>query len=136
MNMQKMAGWTFAVMVGTGLALAAPGARAQTDVGKEVSTAATHAGLAAGSKELPQVQMHLHHVINCLVGSAGKGFDTTVANPCKDQGAGAIPDTKTTAGKKKLRLALAKANTGLKSKTLAAAQKNATQAQDLLKTAM
>jgi hypothetical protein len=134
MDMHRMARWTFAAVAGAALFMAAPGARAEVDVAKEVSTAAQHAGLAAGSKELPQVQMHLHHVVNCLVGPKGKGFDATVANPCKDQGNGAITDTKAAAGKKKLRLALAKVNTGLKSKTVAAAQKNATQAQDLLKT--
>lgn len=134
MDMQRMARWTLAAVAGAGLIIAASGARAEVDVNKEVSTAAQHAGLAAGSKELPQAQMHLHHVINCLVGPKGKGFDGSVGNPCKDQGNGAINDTKAAAGKKKLRQALAKVNSGLKAKDLAGAQKIATQAQDMLKT--
>ncbi|HZT52733.1 MAG TPA: hypothetical protein VFA22_12395 [Stellaceae bacterium] len=120
-------------LAGTVLLVAAPGARAEMDVAKEVSTAATHAGLAAGAKEMPMVQMHLHHVVNCLVGPKGKGFDAKPGNPCKDQGNGAIPDTKASAQKKKLQQALAKANAGLKTKDMAAAQKDATDAQNILK---
>ena len=62
------------------------------DAAKEISTAAAHAGLAAGSTDIKMVQTHLQHVVNCLVGPDGAGFDAKQANPCKDQGAGAIPD--------------------------------------------
>jgi len=134
MKFEKLARLTFAVVAGAGLTIAATGARADMDVNKEVSTAAQHAGLAAGSKELPMAQMHLHHVINCLVGPKGKGFDATPGNPCKDQGNGAIPDTKASASKKKLQQALNKARAGLKAKDLATAQKDATDAQNILKT--
>jgi hypothetical protein len=137
MDMQKVARWTVAAFAGAALVIGASGAHAQAmDANKEVSTAAQHAGLAAGSKEMPQVQMHLHHVINCLVGPKGKGFDLKPGNPCKDQGNGAIPDTKSSAGKKKLQQALNKARAGLKAKDMAAAQKDATDAQTILKTVM
>ena len=115
---------------------AASAARADADVGKEVTTAATHAGLAAAAKDMPGVQMHLHHTINCLVGTAGAGFDTSVANPCKDQGNGAIPDTKDPAKMASLAQALAKANAGLKETNMAAAVQDATAAQDLIKKGM
>jgi len=133
MKFQTLARAGFAALAGAGLVIAASAARADMDVNKEVSTAAQHAGLAAGSKELPMVQMHLHHVVNCLVGPKGKGFDATPGNPCKDQGNGAIPDTTTKAGKKKLQQALNKARAGLAAKTLATAQKDATDAQNILK---
>ena len=81
---------------------------------------------------MKMTQMHLHHVVNCLVGPKGKGFDTSNANPCKDYGNGAIPDMKDPNQKKALQAALAKANAGLKSKDMAAAQKDATDAQALL----
>jgi hypothetical protein len=137
MHKQTLARWTVAAVAGIGLVLAAPATRAQMmDPGKEVSTAAQHAGLAAGSKEMPQVQMHLHHVINCLVGPKGKGFDAKPGNPCKDQGNGAIPDTTNAANKKKLQQALNKARAGLRAKDMAAAQKDATDAQNILKTVM
>jgi hypothetical protein len=116
--------------------IAAYPARADEDVGKEVSTAAAHAGFAAAAKDMQTTQMHLHHVVNCLVGSKGEGFDTGVANPCKDQGNGAIPDTKDAAKLTMLRQALAKANAGLKETDMAAAQKDATAAQDMIKMGM
>ncbi|CUW38990.1 conserved exported protein of unknown function [Magnetospirillum sp. XM-1] len=58
----------------------------------QVTTAAAHAGMAATAAELKMVKGHLQHVINCLVGPAGEGYDAAQANPCKDQGFGAIPD--------------------------------------------
>lgn len=58
----------------------------------QVATAAAHAGMAATASELKMVKGHLQHVINCLVGPAGEGYDAAQANPCKDQGFGAIPD--------------------------------------------
>ena|SRR5579862_4463023 len=111
-------------------------ARADEDVGKEVTTAVAHAGFAAAAKDMPTTQMHLHHVVNCLVGPKGEGFDPGVANPCKDQGNGAIPDTKDAAKLAMLRQGLAKANAGLKETDMAAAQKDATAAQDMIKMGM
>ena len=107
-------------------------ARADTDQAKEVSTAATHAGLAAKATDMKGTQMHLQHVVNCLVGPKGKGFDAAPGNPCKDQGNGAISDTKNSKQKKSLQAALAKATAGLKAKDMAAAQKDATQVQTML----
>jgi len=118
------------------LSIAVYPVRADEDVGKEVGTAATHAGFAAAAKDMQTTQMHLHHVVNCLVGPKGEGFDTSVANPCKDQGSGAIPDTKDAAKLTMLRQGLAKANAGLKETDMAAAQKDATAAQDMIKMGM
>jgi hypothetical protein len=112
--------------------VAVSAARADSDPAKEISTAATHAGLAAKATDMKDTQMHLHHVVNCLVGPKGKGFDATPGNPCKDQGNGAITDTKDSKQKKALQAALAKANAGLKAKDMTAAQKDATDAQNLL----
>jgi hypothetical protein len=116
--------------------IAAYSARADEDVGKEVGTAAAHAGFAVAAKDMVTVQMHLHHTVNCLVGPKGAGFDPGVANPCKDQGNGAIPDTKDAAKLASLTAALAKANAGLKETDMAAAQQDAGAAQDLIKKAM
>jgi hypothetical protein len=120
----------------TGVALlAALPARAE-DLAKEMATAATHAGLAAGSKEMKAVRMHLHHTINCLVGPGGAGFDANEANPCKGQGGGVIPDTRDGAKLAMLRQALAKANSGLAAADMTAAQQDARAAQTLIKHAM
>jgi hypothetical protein len=111
---------------------AASSARADADPAKEMATAATHAGLAAKATDMKGTQMHLHHVVNCLVGPKGKGFDESAGNPCKDQGTGAIPDTKDAAQKKVLQHALNRARAGLAAKDMAAAQKDATTAQSIL----
>ena len=107
-------------------------AKADADPAKETATAAYHAGLAAKASDMKTTQMHLHHVVNCLVGPNGSGYDATPGNPCKDQGAGAIPDNKDGAQKQKLQQALGKANDGLKQSDLAAAQKDASDTQVLL----
>ena len=108
-------------------------ASADADVNKEVSTAAQHAGFAASAKDLKTTQMHLHHVVNCLVGPQGEGFDASFGNPCNGQGSGAISDTTDSAKKASLQQALQQTLDGLKQSDMAAAQKNATAVQGLLK---
>jgi type II secretory pathway pseudopilin PulG len=93
----------------------------KADSTKEVTTAARHAGLAAQAADLKGTQTHLHHVINCLVGPQGQGFDDKEANPCTDE-----------ARKTALIQALAKANEGLRQTDLTAAHKSASEAQVLL----
>ena len=85
---------SFTAFAALGLVMVA-GPLLAADPAKEIATAAAHAGLASGSADLKMVQTHLHHAINCLVGPAGAGYDGTQANPCKDQGAGALTDAPT-----------------------------------------
>jgi hypothetical protein len=108
-------------------------ASADADVNKEVSTAAQHAGFAASAKDMKTTQMHLHHVVNCLVGPQGEGFDASFGNPCNGQGSGAISDTTDSAEKASLQQALEQTLDGLKQTDMAAAQKIATAVQVLLK---
>ena len=117
------------------LTMVAPAA-AETDVAKEVSTAAQHAGIAAAAKDMKTTQMHLHHVVNCLGGPKDASFDAAVGNPCKDQGNGAIPDTTDSGKKASLQKAMQQALAGLKQTDMAAAQKDATAAQGMLKPSM
>jgi hypothetical protein len=65
---------------------------AYADEAQELATAGQHAGMSAGSTDIKMVHTHLHHVINCLVGEGGDGYDAAEANPCKGQGKGGIPD--------------------------------------------
>ncbi len=124
-------------LAGTGLfAIGVRPASADADVNKEVSTAAQHAGLAGSANDMKMTQTHLHHVVNCLVGPQGQGFDASFGNPCNGQGSGAIPDTTDSAKKASLQQALQQTLDGLKQSDMAAAQKNATAAQALLKPTM
>jgi hypothetical protein len=94
------------------------------DVSAQLVVAANHAGMASKAPALDTVHMHLHHVVNCLVGPSGKGFDATPGNPCAKAGNGAIPEA-SAAQKPKLETALASANAGIAATDLAAAQKDA-----------
>jgi len=123
---------TIGILVVFGAGLVSASAKADVDSTKEVTTAARHAGLAAQAADLKGTQTHLHHVFNCLVGPRGREFDDKEANPCKDQGNGAIPDTTDEVRRTALIQALAKANEGLRQTDLAAAHKSASEAQVLL----
>src|SRR5699024_8449537 len=83
---------SFAFMACVLLAIALPSTAASADAGAEVKTAAAHANMAAQSAELDGVQMHLQHVVNCLVGPDGDGFDGAAGNPCKGKGNGVLND--------------------------------------------
>lgn len=100
---------------------------------KEAATAATHAGIAAKSSGLQQVHMHLHHAVNCLEGPKGEDYDADQANPCKDLGAGAIPDTQNPETRSTLEAALTAAKLGLASNDLAVAQKQALETEHQLR---
>jgi hypothetical protein len=96
------------------------------DSSKEVHTALDHAQMAAAGTDLKTVDMHLHHVVNCLVGPKGKGFDAGVGDPCKDMGDGALMDSaKDKQQHAELEQALHLADRGLADKDLKGAQKYA-----------
>ena len=104
---------------------------AYADEGQEVATAAAHAGMAAASADIKMVHMHLHHVVNCLVGPSGTGFDKAAGNPCDGKGNGALMDNP---GDKKAMLedALTKANAGIAADDVDASKKLAADAQTAL----
>ena len=109
---------------GAGAMFALPALAA--DASGEIVTAATHADLAAQASDLNGVHTHLHHAVNCLVGSGGAGFDKTQINPCAGSGNGAIPDMADAAKKKVLEAALAEANAGIAATNMAVAKADAT----------
>lgn len=100
----------------------------------EASTARAHALMAAGADSLKMTHAHLHHVINCLAGPKGAGYDASAADPCKGQGHGAIPDAAHDARlRRDLSRALHAAEAGLRATDLKRAQHDATRAADALK---
>ena len=89
--------------------------------------------MALGAMDLATAHMHLHHVVNCLVGPSGKGFDAKAEDPCKGMGHGAIVDAKgDTAIEARLHTALSQAEQGLKADTLDAAHADARKAMETL----
>lgn len=67
-------------------------AYANTNTGKEITTALIHARLAEKVGKLQEIHLHLHHVVNCLEGSKGVDFDAKAGNPCMGMGHGALND--------------------------------------------
>src|SRR5256712_12509946 len=60
----------------------------------ELGTALTHAGFAAQYDAVAEVELHLHHVVNCLEGPAGKNYNMGAGNVCQGQGNGIFADLK------------------------------------------
>lgn len=101
-------------------------AYAQGDAKTEVSTAHAHALMAQSATTVDMAHTHLQHVINCLVGPNGQGYDASAGTPCKGQGSGAIPDSSGNAALNgKLQNALSDAQSGLKASDLATIQGDA-----------
>ena len=106
---------------------------ALADGPQQITTATNHAGLASKAADINGVRTHLHHVLNCLVGQGGQGFDAAAGNPCNGQGAGAINDTADAAPKAKLNAAAAKARESIALNDAGAAKQAATDIQGMLK---
>lgn len=105
---------------------AASTAAAKGSANTEVSTAHAHALMAQSATMLPMAHTHLQHVINCLVGPKGEGFDASAGDPCKGQGNGALNDVaKDSPVHGALESALKTANAGLKSDNLTAVKNDA-----------
>ena len=105
---------------------------AYADAASEIAAAAQHAGLAAAAPDLPQARMHLHHVVNCLVGPKDGDFDKTNMNPCAQLGNGAFPDESNADIKVKLQNAMSAAADGIASRDEATAKKNAATVKTIL----
>ena len=94
------------------------------DVSAQAVVAANHAGMASKADAVDMIHLHLHHVVNCLVGKDGTGYDIGSGNPCAKAGNGLIPEG-SAAQKPKFQTALASANAGIAATDLATAQKDA-----------
>lgn len=117
------------VLMAPTLALSAGGAQ------QEVNTALQHSGFAGDAKDVATTHLHLHHVINCLVGPGGDGFYAKAGNPCKGQGNGALNASIPNREQQTLERALALAKLGVQIPTYAPAHYTALAVRELLKEA-
>ena len=119
---------TFALLlIGfTASALAADAAK------QEISTALQHAVFSAKSDQVKAVHLHLHHVVNCLVGKDGKQFDGAFGDPCQGMGSGAINDTMDASVKASLGQVLSEAERGLSENDVDSARASASKVRDML----
>lgn len=58
----------------------------------QLQTAIQHAGFSASAEDLAMASRHLGHVLNCIVGEGGEGFNADWGHPCGGQGAGIMND--------------------------------------------
>ena len=120
---------TAALAAGAPGASTAMGSMGSADVNKEISTALTHAQMAAASGDVKMVQQHMHHVVNCLVGDKSPDYDAAEENPCKGMGTGAMNDVDSKSKQHKaLDKALSEAKEAFKKKDTKGAQSEAKEA--------
>lgn len=105
---------------------------AAADAQQAIGIAAQHAGLAANAGNINVVHTHMHHVLNCLVGPGGDGFDAMPGNPCAMAG-GAIPQENNADMKTKLLNVAAQIRAGIGESNMDAAKKIASDAQNDLR---
>ena len=97
--MLKAQWWLLALAIGGVLLFSAQGTFAQgMGMQTELKTAITHAGFAEKYDSMKEVTLHLHHVVNCLVGANDPMYDKASGNPCEGQGNGILPDIKAKMG--------------------------------------
>ena len=82
------------------------------DGSESSAMAGRHLGMALEATDVATVHQHLHHVLNCLVGPGGEGYDAAAGNPCAKSGA-AIPQTTDAKTKARLEKAAADARRGI-----------------------
>jgi hypothetical protein len=99
MTMLKAPRWLLVLAIGGVLLFSAQGTFAQgMGMQTELKTAITHAGYAEKYDSMKEVSLHLHHVVNCLVGANDPMYDKASGNPCEGQGNGILPDIKAKMG--------------------------------------
>lgn len=110
---------------------------AQPVAQQERQTAAQHAAFASKAMSITDTRLHLHHVINCLVGPGSSDFDAASGNPCNGQGNGALNAMNLSMQEKQtLQQALALAKQGTESNDQKAAQAKAQAVKALLQGSM
>ncbi len=65
---------------------------ASGDLATQLGTAIQHSGFSAAAEEHAMAVRHLGHVLNCIAGEGGVGFDSSWGHPCGGQGAGILSD--------------------------------------------
>jgi len=58
----------------------------------QLATAVQHAEFSMGADEHAMAVRHLGHVLNCIAGEDGEGFDGAWGHPCAGQGSGILVD--------------------------------------------
>lgn len=65
---------------------------AQEAFDTQMATAVQHAAFSMEADDRDMAVRHLGHVLNCIAGEGGDGFDGSWGHPCGGQGAGLLND--------------------------------------------
>lgn len=123
-------------LISAGVFAATPAFGAGGNVRDEISTAIEHSGYASEVKTTAGVHLHLHHVVNCLVGPHGHGFYPPAGDPCHGMGNGALNDLSgNSRTRDELRRALREAKVGLREKGFEPAHATALRVRKMLEAA-
>ncbi len=79
------------VLIGGGVL----GAMMTSQATQELDTALLHAKFAAGYNSTAEIELHLHHVVNCIEGKSGKNYFKPSGDVCEGfKGNGLLADLK------------------------------------------
>lgn len=81
-------------MIIASLTAAVTGADMSNAARRELMAAATHARFAAGYDSTTEIELHLHHVVNCIEGKSGKNYFQPSGDVCAGMGNGLLADLK------------------------------------------
>ncbi|MEX2501034.1 MAG: hypothetical protein WD336_01550 [Trueperaceae bacterium] len=84
-----MATLVLAALLSLGTAAWAQGSDA---LNEQLATAMQHAEFSMGADDVAGATTHLGHVLNCIAGEGGEGFDGDWGHPCAGQGDGILND--------------------------------------------
>ncbi len=88
--------WSLALLLAVALPLGAVWSQdydaPSGDLATQLATAIQHAGFSASAGEHAMAVRHLGHVLNCIAGAGGDGFNGDWGHPCDGQGAGIAND--------------------------------------------
>lgn len=99
----------------------------ETQLLDQWKTGVQHSKFSQDYSNMKEITTHLQHVVNCIEGQTGPGFEGGAGNPCQGQGSGMVVDAKKAGGKYAqavwaLELADTIAKNGLKAKSVDAAK--------------
>lgn len=66
----------------------------EAGVAAQWKTSVQHSKFSQDYNGMKEITSHLQHVVNCLEGPTGPGFEGGAGNPCQGQGSGMIADSK------------------------------------------
>ncbi|HEX7325245.1 MAG TPA: hypothetical protein VF292_07815 [Rhodanobacteraceae bacterium] len=125
--MKRFFAVTAAVALGSAFSMSAPAATGNAN--KEIATALIHANVASKVDSLSGVHLHLHHVLNCVLGPHSKQYSAAAeklsAYKCVGLGNGALPDSRDPAVRSDLQQVVKFADRGIQSQQFATAHQSA-----------